>query len=45
VNAGLTGVLFENRLEVTVKQRYGPFVNPFGRISDRIDFAGFLKKD
>jgi hypothetical protein len=45
VNAGLTGVLFENRLEANVKQRYGPFVNPFGRFSDRIDFAEFLKKD
>lgn len=45
VNAGLTGILFEKRLEVSVKQRYGPFANPLGRVLDRVDFAEFLRKD
>jgi hypothetical protein len=44
VNSGLTAVLFESHLDITISQQYGPFVNPFGRIKDRMDFGEFLKK-
>jgi hypothetical protein len=43
VDASLTAILFERHLDVSIRQSYGPFINPFGRIKDYIEFGGFLK--
>lgn len=44
VNVGMTGILFHGRVKGTISMRFNPFSNPFGRVTDYLDFKKLLRE-
>jgi hypothetical protein len=43
VNVGMTGVLFNGKLQSTIVQRFGPYTNVFGRLKDYREFKYLMR--